>query len=141
MVITLADGQRIATIHYSANCKLNKRDLELVGSEGLATVDLLSDSATLSRRRDRRWLRAGGGTLIDLAARLARWIPDRASYLAGRLRRETPHARLVAAFASYLRGEAPPPTPLEEIDYVVHNCDRIGREIERRLSGGLRAAG
>ncbi len=134
VVVTLRGEQCLATFHYSANCKLNRRDLIIHGTEGSALVDVLSDSATLSRRRDGRWLRAGFGALIDQGLEFVHWVPDRAAYLADRLHGKTAHARLIADFARHLRGDGPHPTPVEEIDYVARNCDRIGREIDRRIS-------
>lgn len=134
VVITLAGDDRVATIHYSANCRLNKRQLVLIGSEGLITIDILSDSATLSRPRDRRWRRATGG-LLETGGRLASWPLDRGGYLLDRLRRRSPHALLIEQFAEHLQGRAESPTPIDEVDYVVRNADRIGREIELRVGG------
>ena len=133
-IVFRGDGG-LADVHYSANCGLNRRWLTLWGTEGSIAVDLLSDTAALARRRDSRWHRASGG-LLELAGRTARWPVDRASYLLGRLRGRSPHALLIEEFARYLLDGGPPPTPLEEIDYVVRTADRIGREIDRQARGG-----
>ena len=132
VAIALAGVDRLATIRYSANCRLNKRLLFLYGSDGVITLDLLSGSLSLTRLRDRRWQRPAGG-IAETASRLARWPLDRAGYLADRLGRRTPHALLISRFAEYLRDRGPSPTPIEEIDYVVRNAERIGREIDRQL--------
>ena len=70
---------------------------------------------------------------MEAASTLARSVPERAGHLLRRLRGVTPHGRLIAALAAHLRGEGPPPTPLDEIDYVIRNCDRIGRAIDQRI--------
>jgi hypothetical protein len=62
-------------------------------------------------------------------------IPDRLQYLRRRMSGESPHAALIRAFGHYIHGRGPAPTPLDEIDYVVRNCDKIGREIDRQLTG------
>lgn len=128
VVVTLSGGDRIATIQFSANCRLNKRQLVLVGSEGLITIDILSDSATLSRLRDGRWQRAAGG-LAETAGRLAAWPVDRGGYVVDRLRKRSPHNLLIERFAEHLLGRADSPTPLDEVEYVVRNADHIAREI------------
>lgn len=133
VLVTFADDDRMATIRYSANCRLNRRQLALYGSEGTITVDILSDSASLSRGRDGRWRRATAG-LAETAGHLAAWPIDRAGYLLDRLRRRSPHALLIERFAEHLRGHAESPTPLAEIDYVVRNADLIGREIDRQIA-------
>jgi hypothetical protein len=38
---------------------------------------------------------------------------------------------IIEEFANYLDGVGSAPTPLEEIEYVVRNCDRIGRAIDQ----------
>jgi len=121
----------IADIHYSANCCLNRRHLTLWGTLGRIEIDLLADSVTISNQRDSRWLRAIGD-LPAAAAQAARWPADRAGYLAGRLRGQTPHTRLIADFARHLQGQGPSPTPPGEIDYVVRTAHAISREIERQ---------
>lgn len=136
VLVTFGDARCLATVHYSASCHLNHRAMEIHGTEGVIRLDLLADAATLSRRHDRRRTRAAGGIFLDAAASVLRWLPDRLGYLGGRLRRSSPHARAVAAFARYLRGEGPAPTPIEEIDFVVRNCEAIGREIDRCAQRG-----
>ena len=132
VLVTLGSGDRLATVRYSANCRLNRRQLVLHGSEGVITVDLLGDAASLSRIGDGRWRRATGN-LAETAGRLAGWPVDRAGYLLDRLRNRSPHALLIERFASHLQGRGDSPTPIEEIDYVVRNAELIGREIERQV--------
>ncbi len=123
-----------ADVHYSARCRLNKRQLVIHGETGVLTVDLLADSVALTRGRDRRWRRATGGRLADSAVQLGQWVPDRIKYLSDRLRGLDPHRRLIDAFARHLHDDGPSPTPLAEIDYVVRNSHRIGTAIERQLA-------
>lgn len=125
----------LADVQYSANCGLNRRTLTLWGTLGRITVDLLSDTASLSRRRDRRWRRAVGA-LPELAGRAVRWPLDRASYLGDRLRGRSPHALLIADFARHLLDGGPSPTPRDEIDYVVRTAHQIGLEIDRQVRSG-----
>ncbi len=124
VLVALRHERCLGTIHYSANCRLNRRRLTLIGSEGEIQVDLLSDSAWLSRRRDRRWLRPVGDLLPDGARRLVRWVPDRLGYLGERLRSRTPHARLIGAFARF------PPRRRAGADAA--RRDRLRRAAERR---------
>lgn len=130
----------LADIHYSASCGLNRRQLTLWGTHGRIEVDLLSDTATLSTRRDRRWRRAVG-LLPEAAAQIARWPADRAAYLAGQLRGQSPHALLIADYARHLQGRGPSPTPLAEIDYVVRAAHEVGREIDRQAGTPAGGAG
>ncbi|GIK56051.1 MAG: Gfo/Idh/MocA family oxidoreductase [Chloroflexi bacterium] len=134
VVITLRGESCLATIHFSANCRQNRRAFTLQGTEGIIQVDLLGDFATLSRYQDRRWRRPLGGYMATETARDGlHWLPNRCGYLWWQLRGQTPHTRIISAVDRYLRGEGGPLTPLDEIDYVVRNCDRIGREIDRQV--------
>ena len=134
VLITLKGDHCLATVHFSANCRLNKRVFTIQGTEGLITIDILSDFATLSTLRDKKWQRTIGRPLLEVGLTLWRSIPDRTSYLYRQLRGQTPHTNLIQAFGRYLQGQGPAPTPLDEIDYVVRNCDRIGRGIDRQLN-------
>jgi predicted dehydrogenase len=140
VAITFEGETCLANVHYSANCPANRRTFVLEGSEGCIDIDILSGAARLSRRRDTRWRRALGPGLTEPLAELARAVPERALTLADRLGGVTPHARLIAAFARHLHDDAPSPTPLAEVDYVVRQCDAIGRAIDRQ-AWGARAAG
>lgn len=134
VLITLKNDQCTATIQFSANCEQNRRVFSIQGSEARVEFDVLADAVSLSRARDSLLKRGlGGGVMLNAAHALAQWLPDRAGYGMRRLRNETPHTRLIRAFAAYLDGKGPEPTPLAEIDYVVRNCDRIGREIDRQV--------
>ncbi|MCI0645010.1 MAG: Gfo/Idh/MocA family oxidoreductase [Chloroflexi bacterium] len=137
VIITLKNGQCLATIHFSANCRQNRRVFTVQGTEGTITVDILGDFATLTTSQDRRWKRSiGGVTLLASGATMLRWLPDRSRYFWRQLQGETPHTRIIRAFDEYLQGQGPVPTPLDEVDYVVRNCERIGREIDRQVAGG-----
>jgi predicted dehydrogenase len=134
VVITLAGGRTLATIHFSANCEQNRRMFSLQGTEGHITVDLLSDFATITTTKDGKWKRAAGGTILEAGQTLLRGAPDRMRYGMSRVRGESPHSRIIAALAKSLRGEGEEPTPLAEVDYVVRNCEVIGREIDRQVA-------
>ncbi len=129
--ITLEGERCLASIEYSAHCRLNRRTLTFQGQRGTIAVDLLSDSVALSAAPDSPLRRALGGLLGDAWPRAARWVVDRPAYLWNRLAGSTPHAALIAAFAAHLNDRAPSPTPLEEIDYVIRTCQEIGTRIER----------
>jgi predicted dehydrogenase len=134
VLVTLKNGGCLATIHFSANCQQNRRVFTIQGTEGTIVVDILSDFVSLTKAKDKRWRRAmGGPVLADSGLNLLRWLPDRSQYLWRRIQGETPHATIIQAFGRYLEGNGLAPTPFAEIDYVVRNCDRIGREIDRQL--------
>jgi predicted dehydrogenase len=132
--LTFREGRRLATVHYSSRFPLNRRYTMLRGTGGVVTIDLPSDMAALSRHRYRTFNRAVGGLAIDAAAVLARWLPDRAGYAWRRLARRTAHTELIREFGLYLQGQRPALTPVDEIDFVVEYCDRIGREIDRQTA-------
>ena len=136
--IVLAGERAISTVHYSASSQENRRSLEIFGTKGKIEVDVLSDSATLSTARDGKWRRAVGVKNLETGHRLAQAILDRADYARARIAKETPHAVLIAAFDRHLAGEEPSPTPIDEIDYVVRNCELIGREIDRAVHAAQR---
>jgi predicted dehydrogenase len=132
--IVFAGARAISTVHYSASCAENRRSVEIYGTHGKIDVDILSDSASISQARDGKWKRAVGLKNIEGGHRLVQAVGDRLEYAKRRVLKETPHATIIAAFDRHLVGEGPTPTPLEEIDYVVKNCDRVGREIDRAVA-------
>ena len=138
VVVTLRGKRCLATIHYSAHCEPNRRVFVIRGSKGTIEIDRLADVATLSRVRDRPWKRAVGLPFLEAAGDLAKMVPDRLGYLSHRVRGATPHAGLIRSLDLHLTGSGPPPTPFEEIDYVVRNSARIGAEIDRAV--GVAAA-
>ena len=138
--ITLADESRIATIHYSSHCQLNRRTLTINGTRGTIAIDFLSDTVTCSTLVDRKWRRGVGLPFLEAGAQVLRSVPDRAAYWLRRVRRETPHAALIAAFTAHLQHKGPAPTPLDEIDYVVRHGDVIGRRIAALADGGWQEA-
>lgn len=141
VLVALAGADVVATLHYSSACRLNRRRLTLVGTDGAIEVDLLSDSARLIRRRDRRWKRALGAGLLDGLGALASALPDRLGWAAERLRGDSPHRRLIAAFAAHLHGRGPSPSPLDEIAYVVENAEAIGLAIDAQVAAAAGPGG
>jgi predicted dehydrogenase len=133
VVLTLGGPRALATIHFSANCAANRRVFTLQGSLGQIQVDILSDLATVQTIKDARWSRAAGRPLLAAGQALLQGVGDRSRYGWRRLRGESPHVRAVKAFADYVLDRAESPTPLDEIEYVVVNCDRIGGMIDARL--------
>lgn len=140
VMISLRGADCLGTIHFSANCEVNRRTFTLTGTEGHITVDLLSDFASITTLRDSKWKRAVGGPVIEAGQTLLRSGADRGRYGLARARGETPHSRIIGALGRSLRGEGEEPTPLAEVDYVVRGCDAIGREIDRQITS-LRGAG
>jgi predicted dehydrogenase len=140
VLISLKGEGCLATIHFSAHCDQNRRVFTLHGTDGSITVDLLSDQAALHTTADARWTRAVGRGLLEAGRMLLRGAGDRTRYAVQHLRGDTAHSRIILRFAEHLRGGGPHPTPLDEVDYVVRNCDLIGRAIDRKLAGGPAAA-
>jgi predicted dehydrogenase len=134
-VVAVLRGERtLATVHFSANCEQNRRVFTVQGSHGQIVVDILSDLATITTVKDAKWKRAVGMGLIGAGQTLLRAVPDRSRYGLERLRGASPHSRAIEAFANEVLGRGEPATPFEEIDYVVRNCDRIGRAIDQQLA-------
>ncbi len=133
VAITLRGDEALATIQFSANCESNRRVFTVQGSHGQIVVDILSDQASLITTSDARWRRAVGQPVIAAGQTLLRAVPDRSRYGWRQLRRETPHDHVIGAFGLHLLGKGPEPTPFDEVDYVVRNCDRIGRAIDAQL--------
>ncbi len=135
VLVTLKGERCIATIHFSAHCEQNRRVFTVQGTHGRIVVDILADYATLATGQDAPLRRAlGGGVAFESGGGLVRWVPDRIGYGVRHAQGETPHSRIITMFANYLRGKGEHPTPFDEVDYVIRNCDRIGREIDRQLS-------
>ncbi|MDQ3339372.1 MAG: Gfo/Idh/MocA family oxidoreductase [Myxococcota bacterium] len=133
VMVSMRGNDCISTFHFSANCKENRRMFTIQGTEGRIVVDLLSDFASLSRLEDSTLRRAMGRSLLEAGGTLLHGVADRGRYGLQRLRRESPHSRIIQSLAKSLRGEGEEPTPIEEVDYVVTNCDLIGREIDRQV--------
>jgi predicted dehydrogenase len=131
--IVLAGTRAISTVHYSASCSENRRSVEIFGTLGKIEIDVLSDSVTISSSDDGRWQRAVGVKNMETGHRLLQAIPDRLEYARRRVKKESPHAAIIGAFDEHLAGKGPPPTPIEEIDYVVQSCELIGRAIDRAV--------
>lgn len=133
VTLTFQNQRCITTVHYSSNCQLNRRTITFTGTKGVIHVDVLSDALSLSTLEDSRPRRVAGLHYMDAAQRLTWAVTDRARYLARRMRGDRPHTRLITQFADFLRGEAESPTPLDEVDYVIRNCYRVGRAIDERF--------
>jgi predicted dehydrogenase len=134
VMIAMRGNHCIATFHFSANCRENRRNIVLQGTEGRIVVDLLSDFANITSLKDSTWRRAVGRAIIEAGQTLVRGAGDRGRYGVQRVRGESPHCRIIQSLAKSLRGEGEEPTPLDEIDYVVINSDRIGKEIDRQVA-------
>lgn len=139
VVVTLASERCVGSIHYSAHCQLNRRMTVIHGTDGVLELDTLSDAIVLLTSHDRQWKRAVGMPFLEAGRALGRMIPDRIGYLARRVSGQSPHTALICAVDRYLHGQGPAPTPLDEIDYVVRNCEQIGREIDRQLTSAALA--
>lgn len=134
VVVTLAGDRAISTFHFSANCRENRRTITIQGTTGRIFVDLLSDFATLSRIGDSKIKRAFGRVVMEAGATLLRAAPDRSRYGFEKLRKISPHARIIRLLGKHLQGEGEEPTPFEEVDYVIRMGDRVGREIDRLVA-------
>jgi len=141
VLIAMAGNDCISTFHFSANCRENRRMFTIQGTEGRIVVDLLSDFASIVSMKDSTWRRAMGRSLMEAGQTLLRGATDRGRYGYQRLRGDSPHARIIRSLARSLQGEGEEPTPLDEVDYVVINSDRIGREIDRQVRAARSAAG
>lgn len=134
VVVTLADNRAISTFHFSAHCRENRRTLMIQGTEGRISVDLLSDFATLSRRGDSKLRRAFGRVFVEAGSSLLHAIPDRGRYSIEKLRKISPHAKIIQMLGRHLQGDAEEPTPIAEVDYAIRMGDRVGREIDRQVA-------
>lgn len=133
VLITLKGPRTIGTFHFSANCRENRRTLTLQGTKGRIVVDMLSDFATIHALGDSKAQRAIGRAIMEAGKTLLRAAPDRGRYGLQRLQKESsPHLRIIQSLGRSLRGEGEEPTPFDEVDYVIRNCDVIGREIDRQ---------
>ncbi len=144
VVCVLRGEQALATVHFSANCEQNRRVFTVQGTHGQIVVDILGDQATLSTASDAKWKRAVGQQLLSAGRTILQALPDRSRYGLERLRGASPHSRAIEAFAAEVAGRGEPATPFAEVDYVVRNCDRIGRAIDQQLAArglGNRPAG
>ena len=130
IIVSLAGTETLATIHFSANCHHNYRWAVLIGSKGVVRIDLLSGALAFDRVPDSRATRVAGRLFLSALAALARAPADRALYLRDRAARWTPHARFVEHLGDHLCASSGPPTPMEEIQYTVENCYRIGAAID-----------
>lgn len=130
---TLSNKNVISNYHYSSNCKLNKRYIEIIGSEGVIVLDVLSDMMFLDKVKETKTKRGLGLMLMEAASRVKQGIPDRIEYFNERRKGISPHTRIITQFDQYLDGKKESPTPLEEVDFVVKYCDIVGSEIENKL--------
>lgn len=130
---TLSNSEVISSYHYSSNCKLNKRFIELIGTEGVIVLDVLSDMLFLDRVEENKTKRGLGIMAIEAWKRVLQAIPDRIEYFGERNKGISPHTRIILQFDQYLDGKAESPTPVEEVDFVVKYCDVVGKEIDRKL--------
>jgi predicted dehydrogenase len=131
LMVGLSGPSSIASFRFSARCRSNHRTLTLHGSEGSIRVELLASSAALYTPRTRKWVRGAGLDTLNAFATLGRMLPDRLAAMKARVRKQSPHSRLIADFARHLRDEGPAPVSMEEISYVVRTGEDIGKRVER----------
>ena len=134
VAITLRGDGVLGTIHFSANCEVNRRIFTVTGTEGQIVVDILGDQATLNTVREARWKRTLGLNTLAAVQAVAAAVPDRIGYAVRHARKDSAHARAIQQFALHVQGRGEPPTPFDEVDYVIRNCERIGRAIDEQLS-------
>jgi predicted dehydrogenase len=135
-VLVVLKGDRvISTFQFSASCKENRRTLTIQGTTGRIVVDMLSDFASISNLSDSKLRRAAGRAVMEAGSVLVRAAYDRGRYAAQRLRKQSsPHRKIIHLLGRHLHGQAEEPTPFDEVDYVIRNCDAIGREIDRQVA-------
>jgi predicted dehydrogenase len=130
---TLSNDQVISNYHYSSNCKLNKRFIELIGTEGVIVLDVLSDMLFLDKVAENKYKRGIGIMFIESLKRIFQAIPDRLTYFVQRQKGISPHTRIIMQFDEYLVDKADSPTPMEEVDFVVKYCGVVGEAINAKL--------
>ncbi len=133
VIFTLKTKRALCTYHHSSNCEMNRRYIELIGSKKTLTIDLLSDGLFVDASVDSKKRRVMGITLLDSIKRVGQGVPDRIRYAWKKMNDESAHTRIIWEFDKFLNGEAPSPTPIEEIDFVVNCGEQVGREIDRLL--------
>lgn len=131
---TLSNKNVISNYHYSSNCKLNKRYIELIGSEGVIMLDVLSDMMFLDKVRETKMKRGIGIMFIEASKRIGQGILDRIQYFNEKRKGISPHTRIICQFDEYIDGKSESPTPMEEVDFVVNYCSIVGEEIDNKLS-------
>lgn len=132
--ISLRGDDRLGTIHFSASCEVNRRIFTVTGTEGQIVVDILGDQATINTVHEARWKRVIGLSALAAGQAILRTIPDRVEYGLRHATKDSAHGRAIAQFARHVRGDDEAPTPFDEVDYVIRNCDKIGRAIETQLA-------
>lgn len=136
VVVNLRGERSWGEILFSATCEQNRRVITVQGTDGRIVVDWLGDILTIDRVRDGRLARVAGRSTLEAASIALRVIPDRIGYVRRHLAHQTPHSTILSAFGRHAAGQGPTPTPLAEIEYVVRNCDVIGREIDAAVDSG-----
>lgn len=137
---TLSNEKVISNYHYSSNCKLNKRYIELIGTEGIIVLDVLSDMLFIDKVSENKTKRGFGIMFIEAANRVMQWMPDRIEYFRQRQNGISPHTRIILQFDDYLADKNISPTPLEEVDFVIKYSNLVGKEIDRKLDSLFKGA-
>jgi predicted dehydrogenase len=130
---TLSNKKVISNYHYSSNSLQNKRYIEFIGTKGVITLDVLSDMLLIDRVADSKTKRALGIIGIDAIHKSFQIEPDRIRNYLEKIKGVSPHTRIIQQFDTYLDGKSESPTPIEEIDFVVQYCDKVGNEIDKRI--------
>ena len=138
---TLQNDTCISNYHYSSNCKLNRRYIELIGTGGTIYIDVLADMLFVDQMSDSRFKRGLGLSWLEAGKRLLQGVPDRLSYMMQRQKGISPHTRIILQFDEFIEGKAESPTPVEEVDFVVKYCDLVGKEIDRQIAEKRAGAG
>lgn len=130
---TLKNDKVISTYHYSSNCHLNKRYIEIIGTKGIIFLDVLSDMMFVDKVRENKIKRALGITWVESMNRFFQGIPDRLQYGLQKIKNISPHTRIILQFDRHIVGKDTNPTPMEEIDFVVEYSDIVGKAIDKEI--------
>lgn len=131
---TLNGNNVISNYHYSSNCELNKRYIEIIGSKGVITLDVLSDMIFIDNVKENKLKRGIGILFIESSKRVYKGLLDRLGYFYERIKGVSPHTRIIVQFDKYIDGKIESPTPMEEVDFVVKYCEKVGKEIDRKIN-------
>jgi len=132
---TILGDRCLGSLHMTARSPRDDRSMVIHGSHGAIEIALLRGVSTrttlfgLRRLRAVAWI---GLPFIEAAQKLAQWVPDRKRHLLTR-GRPSRHGEQARAFAAYIRGQGPDPTPAEEVRCVIDCCEAFGRAVEAEL--------
>ncbi len=93
VLVTLAGGRAIASFHFSAHCRENRRTLMIQGTQGRITVDLLADFPTISSLADSKLRRVVGRQVVEAGRRFCVRHPTAAGTGSASCARSRPTSR------------------------------------------------